>query len=116
VPGGRIDTAHEDIEAAARRELLEETGYVPASAHIWFTVSPYAKNVSKDTIYIMRGCTKMHDIHTDPGEKIELEELDFDAFCEFVLRDDFRTKTISLRVAKMLAQGKKEELRMLLLG
>lgn len=116
VPGGRIDTAHEDIEAAAKRELYEETGYVPATSEVWFRATPYAKNSSVDTIYIMRGCKKVGDVHMDAGEKIQVEELDFDAFCAFVLRDDFRTKTVSLRVAIMLAHGKKEELRQLLLG
>jgi ADP-ribose pyrophosphatase len=116
IPGGCADDAEENLEDCARRELLEESGYAPATVEVWFSVSPFQKISAIDNIFIMRGCKKVAEPQLDAGEKIRVEEVSFDEFCDVVLRDDFRTKTVSFRIAKMLAQNKKEELRALLLG
>lgn len=115
LPGGGTDEG-EDPTDAAKRELLEESGYVPESIELWYMNSLYTKIDYIDFMFIARGCKKVADPELDSGEKIIVEELTFDNFCERVMDDSFRNKDISLRVAKMILQGKKEELRNFLLG
>lgn len=115
LPHGGVDAGETPFEAA-QRELREETGYIAGAWEEWFIKKGPDKISELYHTYIARNATATESVHADVGEKIHVEEVSFDDFCEIVLRDDFRTKTVSLKVATMLAQGKKEELRALLLG
>jgi ADP-ribose pyrophosphatase len=116
LPCGGFEHSEESSLDAVKRELLEESGYQSEKCSLWFESNPYGKVSNIDYIYVMRECVKCAEPVLDPGEKIRVEMVSFDEFCDIVLQDNFRTKSVSLRVATMLAQGKKEELRMLLLG
>ena len=57
IPGGRCD-GDEDPLLAAKRELLEETGYVSADWELWRERQPVGKIEWTIYTYIARNCTR----------------------------------------------------------
>ncbi len=89
LPGGRADTG-EDKLTAAKRELLEETGYTASDWRLWNKNSPYEKIIWTIFTYIARGCERKQDIKPDAGEKITLKPVSFDELLMLSDEDDFR--------------------------
>jgi hypothetical protein len=58
----------------------------------------------------------MHTVAPSAGEKIVVREVSFEEFCDLVLSGKLTSKELVIEVLRMLAQGKKEELKTLLLG
>lgn len=63
-PGGRIDE-DEGILEAAKRELLEETGYTAKEYILWKVISPLAKIERTVYIFIAKGCVKTQEQEID---------------------------------------------------
>ncbi|MES2014466.1 MAG: NUDIX hydrolase [Patescibacteria group bacterium] len=74
---GRIETG-ETPEEAARRELLEETGFEAESLESFFTVTPVEKADWINYVFIAKGCKKIQDPQPDAGEKIVSKFVSFD--------------------------------------
>lgn len=72
LPGGRIEEAENPIDAA-KRELVEETGYSSDSWVEWFSKDAYtmAKFEWNNYYFIAKNCCKNQEPKLDPGEKIE---------------------------------------------
>ena len=71
-PGGLIDPTDADASAAARRELLEETGYGAGDTHFVGHLWPdAARNTNRCHIILATGCTRVADPTPEPGETIE---------------------------------------------
>jgi len=72
-PGGVIDADDPDVEAAARRELLEETGYAAGQTrfvgHLW---PDAARNINRCHIILATGCDRVAAPSPEPGETIEV--------------------------------------------
>jgi 8-oxo-dGTP pyrophosphatase MutT (NUDIX family) len=66
-PGGRVDKSDQDIENAAKREVLEETGYSfkPSSEVEWFVY-----------LYVAWNSSGKVETRLDAGEQIELSLYD----------------------------------------
>lgn len=94
VPGGVMDPG-ETSEESARRELLEETGMICNELVLWKEQNFGGKMEWPTYYYIAKGCENGFEMKLDPGEKIELYEVDFNQFLEECEKDEFRNKFLS---------------------
>lgn len=99
--GGQIDPK-ETAEQAARRELLEETGYEAESFELWDQVRPASKMDWTVYTFIARGCRKVAKQHLDGGEKIRVKLMSLEDFLKTINSSKFREKEI---VSKFLNEG-----------
>jgi len=85
-PGGRVDAEDATIEAAARRETREETGY---SFNNWRLVKvwqPYRKMEWFIYVWLAWDVSEQIEPHTDAGEKIALKQLDFNELKQLIIK------------------------------
>jgi ADP-ribose pyrophosphatase len=75
-PAGLLDKDGENPEDAARRELLEETGYTVTKI-VALPATPYASGMANMLIhcFIGTGATKISDKHGDASEDISVIEV-----------------------------------------
>ncbi len=109
--GGRVDEG-EDILEAAKRELLEETGYEAKDWMLFDAVQPVGKIEWAIYTFIAKGCNKIAEQNLDGAEKVELKFVSFDEFINLIVNDDkfgdeFRVKILEAK----LDPKKMEELR-----
>ncbi len=89
VPSGRVDEG-EDVLEAAKRELLEETGYASENMVFWRAFQPTAKIEWFVYLFIAKDCKKVKEQNPDVGEKIETFEASFDEILEISQQPNFR--------------------------
>jgi ADP-ribose pyrophosphatase len=86
-PGGRVDKEDATLLAAAKREMVEETGY---SFRQWKLVSvkqPHSKIEHFVFCWLAWDIIVQGEIHLDPGEKITVHLELFDSVKSKVLSD-----------------------------
>src|SRR3989339_307325 len=111
--GGRVDEG-EDILSAAKRELLEESGYEAEEFILWDAQHPTSKIDWVVYTFIAKGLRKIDEAHLDSGEKITLKPVNFDEFIELGTNKKFAEKEIIFKLLEAkLYPEKKEELRKL---
>ncbi len=85
LPGGRVDSGEKPMEAA-KRELLEETGYSSSDWVLFNEFRPYHKIDWTVYLFMARQGRKIQEPHPDAGEKITSQLVDFEQF--LLLSDD----------------------------
>lgn len=91
LPGGRCETNEAPIEAA-KRELIEETGYSSNDWELWIQSIPEEKVDWQIHTYVARNCMLTNQPVQDHGEKIRTKLISLE---EFLLLSDnpiFRNK------------------------
>lgn len=108
--GGVMDKG-EDILTAAKRELLEESGYEAEEFVLWDAQHPMAKIDYVVYTFIAKGLRKVSEPSLDSGEKIELMFVTLDELIEIGTQKNFSEVEIvhHLYEAK-LDKNKKDEL------
>jgi 8-oxo-dGTP pyrophosphatase MutT (NUDIX family) len=77
-PGGRVDSADASVEAAAKREILEETGYSFKNWKLIKVSQPYRKVEWFVHVFLAWEETGKQEPKLDAGEKITTSQLGFD--------------------------------------
>lgn len=90
---GRADEG-EDVVSAAKREMLEESGYEARELILWHSEQPVAKIDWSVYLFIAKGLEKVQDLNPEAGEKIKLKIVTFDEFLDIALQDNFYEKEI----------------------
>jgi ADP-ribose pyrophosphatase len=106
---------NEDILSAARRELLEETGYEAKEYTLWKSIQPLSKIEWAVYIFVAHGLSKVSDVSLDAGEKIKIMPVDFDEFINITLKPDFAEQEIYRDIVETLFdEDKRRDLKQLL--
>jgi len=116
IPGGRINPG-EDSLTAAKRELLEESGYISDNWELFKEQSPINKIVWTIYTYIARNCTYKQEPELDVGERITTKLITFNEFLDLSEHPRFYEKEL----VELLVRAKhdptfKEEFRKRLFG
>lgn len=73
IPGGCVDDTDASLEAAVRREMLEETGYSFSSCDYLGKISPNpSTNDNWMHMFLARGGKKVQELRLDHNEEIEV--------------------------------------------
>ena len=109
--GGRVDDG-ENVLDAAKRELLEETGYEAKEWVLFDAVQPVSKIEWAVYIFFAKGCKKIMEQNLDGTEKIETIYVDFDEFVQQVLQKDFSDLELKIKFLEAKLDTRKlEEIR-----
>lgn len=97
--GGRVDEG-EDILSAAKRELLEESGYEAEEFILLDAQHPTSKIDWVVYTFIAKGLKKVSDMNLDAGEKIKLLPVTLDKLIEIGTNENFSEKEIIYKLFK----------------
>lgn len=106
--GGRIDEG-EDVLEAAKRELLEETGYEAKDWILFDAIQPVSKIEWAIYTFIAKGCKKIAEQNLDGAEKIDLKFVTFEEFIDLAVNDDKFGDEFKIRILEAKLQPEKME-------
>ena len=104
--GGRVDK-NEDILDAAKRELLEETGYEAEEFILWKALQPVGKIEWAVYVFVARKLKRMSTQSLDAGEKIEVIMVDFDEFMQIALQENFYEQEVYRDIVEAMLHSEK---------
>ena len=108
LPGGRCD-AGEELLPAAKRELLEETGYASNNWELFKEYQPYSKIIWTIGVFIAHNCAFAQEPQLDGGEKITNQLLTFDEFLQLPDEPAFRNMALVTDLLRARYENQKRE-------
>lgn len=118
LPGGRIEKDEEPLEGA-KRELLEESGFVSDDWSLFHSVEPSHKMDWRIYVYVARDCRFIQKQNLDAGEKIQIRWVTLDELLDLIdsgqlgwIEQDFRVQCVRAKYH----QPAKEELERKIFG
>ncbi len=107
--GGRVDKG-EDVLSAAKRELLEESGYEAEEFILWDAQQPLPKIEWSVYTFIAKGLKKVAELSPDAGEKIKPMPVTLDELIEIAIDRRFSEREVVTEFlqAKFDPEKKKE--------
>lgn len=106
--GGRQEP-DEDPLVTAKRELMEEAGL---ESNDWELIKTYENPGQIDWptfFYVARNCKKVAEPNLDPGEQIEVKEVDWEEFFQIASDEAFWSQHIATDILRMRLDGNKLE-------
>ena len=100
IPAGKLDHDAESVEAAARRELSEETG-LDAEEMVYFGKTYASPGFCTEElhVYLARGL-KQNDSHPDENEFVEVVKMPFEELLEQVMAGEIEDAKTVVAVLK----------------
>lgn len=83
LPGGRIETGEVAIDGA-KRELLEETGFISKNWSLYHHREAHGHIQRNFYVYIARDCELLQEQQLDPGEQIQVKWVSLNALIDLV--------------------------------
>lgn len=117
IPGGRFNDNEKSLQAA-KREFLEETGYISRDWMLWKKVNPAFKIEWTVYTYIARNCVFDKSPSLDAGEKIKTQLVSFEEFMKIATENPlfYSPEIVPDLLRLQLNVKRKEEFRKLLFG
>ncbi|HEY4513380.1 MAG TPA: hypothetical protein VJH06_02605 [Candidatus Paceibacterota bacterium] len=96
---------------AAKRELLEESGYEAEEFILWDSQHPLSKIDWVVYTFVAKGLKKVADLHLDSGEKIKLLPVTLDKLIDIATtgHQDFYEKEVIVKFFEAKLDPKKME-------
>lgn len=116
VPGGQVERNETSLQAT-KKELKEECGLTSKNLKLWKITNSGGKIDWESHYYIAKNCEKTHKPETNTaGEKIQIQELEFEEFINQTQKKKFRNKMLQLEIYKMIQENDLDSFKNLLLN
>lgn len=106
VPAGMFEPEEKDGLLVAKRELLEETGYISEEwKYLGDTVESSSKLTNRMHIYLAMNCKKIAEQSLDKTEELDVIVMPFEKAIEKVMTNEIKCNSSAhgiLKVARML--------------
>lgn len=116
LPGGRIEKKEEPLDGA-KRELLEESGFVSKKWSLYHDIQPLHKMDWKIYVFLAQDCQLAQEPQLDAGEKIQIHWITLDEFIDLIdsdklawIEQDFRVQCVRAKYNEAVRMKLEEEL------
>ncbi|HUC86760.1 MAG TPA: NUDIX hydrolase [Candidatus Saccharimonadales bacterium] len=109
-PGGRVNAGEEPL-AAAKRELMEETGYSSERWELWYSTGYSEKIDSTAYYFVARDIKKTGSQKLDSGEIISARLVGFDQLLDGIITGEHNAYALGTHIMQQLLQDKRAELK-----